>query len=314
MLYENLSAVDLNLLVALDALLAERNVSRAAARIGLSQPAMSRALSRIRDLLDDPVLVRAGREMVPTSRALAARAPLHQALDAVRRTLEPASEFEPAESSRSFSLSCIDTTQVILLPGLVDALSRTAPGVTLETRPLLVAGDIYRSLAAGELDLAIGRFDATPTGIRREPLYTDRIVCLVRQGHPRIRSRITLKQYLAEAHLAAEPVARADLPFTVEALLEKRGLQRRVAVKVSSFAVAPLIVSRTDLVCTAMERMIAPFRKGLGLRALAPPIDLGAIELQLCWHERVQQDPAHRWLRETILELFREGGAGASRS
>jgi DNA-binding transcriptional LysR family regulator len=278
MLYENLSAVDLNLLIALDALLAERSVSRAAARVGLSQPAMSRALSRLRDLLDDPVLVRAGREMVPTSRALAARAPLHEALDAVRRTLEPASDFEPAESTRSFSLSCIDTTQVTVLPGLVEALSRSAPGVALETRPLPAAGDTYRGLAAGELDLAIGRFDAAPTGIHQEPLYTDRIVCLVRRGHPRVRSRVTLKQYLAEAHLAAEPVARPELPFTVEALLEKRGLQRRVVAKVSSFAIAPLIVSRTDLVCTALERMIAPFRQGLALRTLAPPIELGEID------------------------------------
>jgi DNA-binding transcriptional LysR family regulator len=247
--------------------------------------------------------------MVPTSRALAARAPLHQALDAVRRTLEPSLEFEPAESTRSFSLSCIDVTQVIVLPPLLDALIRDTPGISVEARPLPTAGDTFRGLAAGELDLAIGRFDALPAGISQAPLYADRIVCLVRRDHPRIRGRITLKQYLAESHLAAEPMARADLPFTVETLLEKRGLSRRVAAKVANHAIAPFIVSQTDLVCTATERMISPFKAGLKLRALAPPLEFDELELQLIWHERVEQDPAHRWLRETMLGLFRSGVA-----
>jgi DNA-binding transcriptional LysR family regulator len=304
MRFENLSTVDLNLLVALDALLDERNVSRAALRVGLSQPAMSRTLARLRDLLEDPVLVRSGREMVPTARALEARAPLHQALDAIRRTLEPTSGFEPARSSRSFSLSCIDTTQVVVLPRLLDHLTRHSPGISVETRPTTSAGDTFRSLATGELDLAIGRFDGAPTGIRQQALYTDRLVCLVRRDHPRIKRRISMSQYLKEAHLAAEPVARADMPFTVESLLEKQGLSRRVAAKVSNHAIAPLIVSQTDLVCTALERMIAPFAKGLGLRVMKPPIELGELELQLIWHERVHQDPAHGWLRDTLLELF----------
>jgi DNA-binding transcriptional LysR family regulator len=313
MLYENLSAVDLNLLVALDALLAERNVSRAAQRVGLSQPAMSRALARLRDLLDDPILLRSGREMVPTARALGARAPLHQALDGVRRVLEPASEFEPAESTRGFSLSCIDTTQVIVLPRLVEALSRESPGIRVDVRPLPSSGDVFRSLGSGELDLAIGRFDSTPRNIQRTPLYRDRVVCLLRKGHPRIRNRISLSQYVAEAHLAAEPVVRADLPTTVDALLEQRGLSRRIALKVSNHAIAPLIVSQTDLVCTATERMIAPFATGLKLQSLKLPVEFGELELELCWHDRVHDDPAHRWLRGKILQLFgaKRGGEAA---
>jgi DNA-binding transcriptional LysR family regulator len=302
--YENLASVDLNLLVAFDALLAERNVSRAAARIGISQPAMSRALARLRELLDDPVLVRTGREMVPTTRALASRAPLHQALDAVRRTLEPSADFEPTRSTRSFSVACIDTTAVIVLPPLLDFLSRETPGISLDVRPLLTAGDTFRSLAGGELDLAIGRIELPPAGIHRSPLYADRVVCLVRKDHPRIRGRMTLEQYLAEAHVAAEPMARADLPFTVETLLGRRGLTRRVAAKVANHAIAPLIVCQTDLVCTATERMIAPFASGLKLRALAPPIEFEDLGLHLVWHERVQRDPAHRWLREKIQGLF----------
>ncbi len=310
----NLSAVDLNLLVALDALLQEQSVSRAALRVGLSQPAMSRALSRLRGLLEDPVLVRSGREMVPTSRALATRAPLHQALEAIRRTLEPSSQFEPARSTRSFSLSCIDITQVVVLPRLLEALSRTAPEVSLVTAPPLSVGDTFRNLATGELDLAIGRFIRAPTGIRQTPLYSDRLVCLARENHPRIRRRISLKQYLRESHLAAEPVVRADLPFTVEALLEERGLRRHVVAQVSSLAIAPLIVAQTDLICTALERMMAPFVAGLGLRVLVPPIEFGNVELQLIWHERVQRDPPHRWLRETLFDLFNVEAAEASAS
>lgn len=306
---ENLSAIDLNLLVALDALLAERSVTRAAARVGLSQPAMSRALSRLRDLLDDPVLVRSGREMVPTSRALEASVPLHRALDAVRRVVEPSPGFAPAESTRSFSLSCIDTTQVIVLPHLIETLAGDAPRVSLETRSHASSADAFRSLGAGELDLAIGSFERVPTGIRQVPLYTDRVVCLARRGHPRVGSRITLEQYASEAHLAAEPVARADLPLTVEALLAKHGLTRRIAVKVTNHAIAPLIVSRTDLLCTATERMIRPFAAALSLRVLKLPIEFGELELQLIWHDRLHRDAAHRWLREEILGPFRDGRA-----
>ena len=301
----HLSGVDLNLLVALEALLAEQNVTRAASLVGLSQPAMSRALGRLRDLLDDPILVRAGQSMVPTARALATREPLRRALEAVRRTLEPAAHFDPRTTTRSFALSCLDTTQVVLLPQLIPLLGREAPGLDLVTRPMASPRETLQQLSLGDLDLTIGSFAAPLPGVRSERLYTDRLICLVRRGHPRIRRRLTLERYLSEAHVSGETVSRAELPFTIEAILEALGHERRVACTVANLAMAPFVVSTTDLVCTAVEQSIAPFVSGLGLRALAPPFAVPELEIRLFWHERSENDAGHRWLREALLTLFK---------
>ncbi|MBW2268889.1 MAG: LysR family transcriptional regulator [Deltaproteobacteria bacterium] len=304
--------MDLNLLVALEALLAERNVTRAAARVGLSQPAMSRALGRLRELLEDPILIRSGHRMVPTARALAAEEPLERALEAIGAALAPEPEFDPARTRRSFAMGCLDTTQVVVLPRLLERLAREAPGLDVETRSLVSNRETVAELAVGQLDLAIGRFDATPPGFHSAPLYSDRVVCLVRRGHPRIRRHLSLKRYLAEAHLATETVSHSDLPFTVEALLAQQGYARRVACTIGSLATAPLIVSRTDLVCTAVSRTIEPFAKGLGVRTFPPPFDAPAIELRVVWHERAVGDRGHAWLRATLLDLFGTQSGGTS--
>jgi DNA-binding transcriptional LysR family regulator len=286
MRFENLHGIDLNLLVALDALLRERSVTRAASQVGLSQPAMSRALARLRDLFDDPILVRAGHAMVPTPRALAALVPLGDSLEAIRRTLEPPGDFDPLSARRTFVLGALDTTQAALLPRLLDRIGETAPGVSVLTRPLHAAEETFAQLASGERDLVIGRFASPPDGIRQALLYQDRIVCLVREGHPRVRGRLTLKRYLAEAHLAAESVSSVERPFTVDGLLAEQGLTRHVACTVENLAIAPLVVARTDLLCSAPGQTIAPFAEGLGLRMLPPPFSAPGFDLQLAWHER----------------------------
>ena len=301
----NLAAIDLNLLVALQALLQERSVTRAARTVGLSQPAMSRALGRLRDLFEDPILVRSGHEMVPTPRALAVIGPLEDSLEAVRKTLQPPESFDPRTSSRSFALGAIDTTQVAVLPRLLGHIEREAPGVEVMTRPLAPAAETFQQLAMGERDLAIGRFPDTPGGIKSELLYRDRMVCLVRDGHPRVRRKLTLKRYVAEAHLAALTVAPSETPFTIEDLLASQGLKRRVVCTVENLAVAPLVVSRTDLICTATEETISPFASGLGVRILDPPFAVPSLDLHVAWHERNQHDGGHIWLREALLGLFR---------
>ncbi len=306
---EHLGGIDLNLLVALDALLRECSVTRAAAQVGLSQPAMSRALARLRDLFDDPILVRSGHRMVPTPRALAAAVPLGNSLEAIRRTLEPPGEFDPLSAQRAFVICALDTTQVVLLPRLLDHIGMAAPGVEVSTRPLHSAGETFGQLASGHRDLAIGRFESPPDGIRLALLYRDRIVCLVRVGHPRVRGRLTLKRYLAEAHLAAESVTPVERPFTVDGLLAQQGHTRRVACTVENLAIAPLVVARTDLICSAPARTIAPFSEGLGVRMLTPPFPAPGFDLHLAWHERSQNDAGHTWLRESVLRLFaRERG------
>ena len=184
----HLSGVDLNLLVALDALLRRRSVTRAAAEVGLSQPAMSRVLARLRDLFDDPILVRAGHTMVPTARALAVAAPLGRSLEAIRRTLEPPAEFDPSTARREFILSAVETTQAFVLPRLLEHLGKEAPAVEVTTGPLRSTREAFAQLASADRDLAIGRFESPPDGIRSKILYRDQIVCLVRRGHPRVRA------------------------------------------------------------------------------------------------------------------------------
>lgn len=306
MRHTHLSEVDLNLLVALDALLRERSVTRAAAQVGLSQPAMSRALARLRDLFDDPILVRSGHSMVPTPRALAAVAPLGSTLEAIRRTLDPAGDFDPSTAQRAFVLSAQDTTQAVVLPRLLERIGQAAPGVEVSTGPLRFNHEAFAQLASGERHLAIGRFQSPPDGIRRALLYHDRIVCLVRKGHPRVRGRLTMKRYLAESHLAAESFTPIERPFTVESLLSERGLTRRVACTVENLAMAPFVVARTDLICSAPGETIAPFAAGLGVRILAPPFEAPEFDLHLAWHERNDRDDGHAWLRETVLDLFRD--------
>ena len=300
----NLSAIDLNLLVALDALLRECSVTRAADIVGLSQPAMSRALGRLRDVFDDPLLVRAGHAMVPTPRAHALAEPLGDALDAVRRTFEPTGAFDPQTAERSFLVSAVDTTQSVVLPPLLDHLAREAPGVEVATAPLRASSETFAQLASGRLDLAIGRFESPPDGMRRALLYSDTIVCLVRRDHPRVRGRLSMKRYLAESHLSASPVSPAEVPYTIEGLLTEQGLARRVACTVENLAIAPLVVARTDLVCSAPSRTIAPFARGLALRTLAPPFAAPGFDLHLAWHERNDRDAGHRWLREALTSLF----------
>lgn len=302
----NIAGVDLNLLVALDALLRERSVSRAARVVGLSQPAMSRALGRLRDLFDDPLLVRAGHGMVATPQALALSEPLAAALQAIRRTLAPSGEFTPATTRRSFRIGGTDTTQAVVLPPLLERFGRVAPGVAVSTMPLRSPRETFERLAHAEWDLAIGSFADAPDGIRTAPLFRDRIVCLVRVDHPRVRDTLGLDEYLAESHLSIEPATPDDQPFTIEALLRERDLERRVVSRLENVAMAPFVVARTDLVCTAPRRTIAPFAEGLGLRVLEPPFEAPPFDLALAWHASVEADPANVWLRGSIASLFED--------
>lgn len=305
----HLASIDLNLLVALDALLRKRSVTLAAAEVGLSQPAMSRALGRLRDLFEDPLLVRTGHAMVPTPRASSLEAPLGEALAGIRKTLEPAGAFDPRRAQRSFVLSALDTTQAVVLPPLLEYLRREAPGVEVSTAPIQSTAELFGQLALGERDLAIGRFESTLEGIRRTPLYRDRMVCVARRDHPRIRGRLTMKRYLAESHLAAETVSALERPFTVDGLLAARGLRRRVVCTVENLAMAPFVVARTDLLCTAPRATLEPFARGLGVRLLKPPFDAPAFDLDLVWHQRSAEDAGHRWLRGALSSIFRRASS-----
>lgn len=293
--------LDANLVLALHALLRERSVSRAAARMGLGQPAMSHALKRLRERLDDPLLVRGdGRLMQLTPRAVELADLAEQGVEAIARVFAPPAKFDPATCSRRFRVAASDAMIVNVLPGLLARLAQEAPGVDLElptTGPSVAA-----ALEEGRLDLAIGRWDLAPLGLRRRMLYRERLVSVVRADHPRVGEALDLTTYLALSHILVAP--RGTPHGVVDTALGELGHQRRIAVVLHSFVAAMIVTAASDLVLTLPRRVAEQLRGRLALRLLPPPLALDPFELHLVWHERDHHDPAHRWLRGLVASVL----------
>ena len=308
--HDDLRDLDLNLLVVLDALLAERHVTRAAARIGRSQPACSHALARLRRLLDDPLLVRGrGGAMVPTARALALAPALRQALGAIAVALRGDAAFDPATARRSFRIATGDYAELVLLPALAARLGRDAPGIDLWIAPAAASREeLVSDLAEGRVDLVLAppRRD-WPGGIYDRRLFDEHFRCVVRRGHPIAKQRLTLARYCALGHLLVAP--RATAGSFVDDALAAIGRQRRVVVAVPHFLVAPHVLVETDLIATLAARIVGHFRGPLGLAELAPPLDLPGFTISMTWHERAHHDPGQRWLRDQLLAVAAAAGA-----
>ena len=297
----NLASLDLNMLVALDALLLEANVSRAAMRIGLSQPATSHALQRLRDILGDPLLVRVGARMELTPRAQALRAPLAQALDQVRGLFMP-DDFDAARSERRFRLMMPDLAVELLMPPLMKRLDAAAPGVRIDVVPWRGPA-IFTAEFARTIDIVISIGDAFK-GFHRQLLYTDADALAVRHGHPagaRLKDKDT---FLKARHVAV--VIRGQSEDLIDTWLQTKKLERRIALVVPSYIEALHVAARTDLVAFVPRRLIAALSKQLSLVTVFPPIDPGIDEQFMFYPTRVQMDPGSIWLRSIMLEIGRE--------
>jgi DNA-binding transcriptional LysR family regulator len=297
----NLKSLDLNLLVALDALLLEANVSRAAMRIGLSQPATSHALQRLRDLIGDPLLVRVGPRMELTPRAQALRGPLTQALDQVRGLFIP-DDFDAASSERQFRLMMPDLAVELLMPLLMEKIARLAPNVRLDVVPWRGPA-IFSAEFARTIDLVISIGDAFK-GFHRQLLYTDRDMLAVRRGHPTGVKLSRRDVFLKARHIAV--IIRGQNADLIDDWLRPKGIERRVALVVPGYIEALHIVARTDLVAFVPSRLIAALAKPLALKAVTPPLDPGIDEQFMFYPTRAQFDPGSIWLRKLMLETGRE--------
>ena len=297
----NLNSLDLNLLVALDALLRDASVSRAAMRLNLSQPATSHALQRLRDLIGDPLLVRNGARMELTPRAQALRSPLAQALDQVR-TLFVSDEFDAARSERHFRLMMPDLAVELLMPPLMEKVTRLAPNVTIDVVPWR-SSTIFTPDFARTIDLVISIGNSFK-GFHRQRLYTDLDALAVRRGHPagaKLRKR--------EAFVAARPVAviiRGHHEDLIDTWLRTKGIERRIALVVPGYIEALHVTARTDLVAFVPRRLIAALSKQLSLMTVTPPLDPGIDEQHMFYPTRAQMDPGSIWLRKLMLETGRE--------
>lgn len=303
----NLGAVDLNLLTVLEALLAERNVTRAAVRVGLSQPATSHALARLRVMFDDPLLERAGSRMKPTARAEALEPRVAAALAAVRGVLGPPSAFEPRKARGVLRLASSDFLQVMILPALIDRLAAEAPLIDVVIHP--TAHLVQSGLVAGELDFALAPMRGATSALGSEPLFSDQFVSVVRKGHPLLRGRMTVERFAAAQHAFTAPAGTSG--GIVDQALAARGISRRVMLQAAQFLVTPFIVASTDLVITLPKRVAALFARRLPLVSFKPPLELEPFTISLIWHPRSERDPLQSYLRRTLIDVGKRAAKAA---
>lgn len=296
----HLANVDLNLLVVFDALVAEGHATRAAERIGLTQPAVSHALNRLRALFGDPLFVRSPRGMMPTPLAQDIAPSVRSILEQVEGVLLGGRTFDPMESTRQFVLGLSDYAAFVLLPRLTARLDREAPGVSLVVR------NTSRSIGLPMLDdaaveLIAGNFPEPPTHMREELLYEEDFICVGRGDHSALGGTIDLDRYLALRHLQVS--MKGNPRGYVDAVLAEKGLKRIVAVTVGHFLMAPMLVDASDLVATEPRRLFAPLAGRLPLKLFPPPIDIPPFRVVQTWHARHDADPGHQWLRRVLREV-----------
>lgn len=301
----SLRQLDLNLLVVFDVLMQERNVSKAAARIFLSQPAMSNALKRLRRMLDDPILVRTAQGMEPTPRSRALEGPIRSLLAEVVWQLETRSAFDPASTQDHFLIATTDYSENIVLPPLTGLFAEQAPNAVLETRPL--GPELpEQALERREITLVLGVEDyMAPTArLKSRPWISDRLVCLV---HPQRKNnpgqRISLKQFLDARHVYPSPLGvKTNI---VDTWLAQRGHSRKIAVTTRSYLAAALIVQNTDYVLSLPERVGRTMSQLFGLRILQPPRGFPGFRLNIIWHPLYENEPSLQWLLQQMDVLAR---------
>ncbi len=289
-----LADVDLNLLLALDALLRERSVTRAGAALGLSQPATSHALAKLRELFGDELLVRRNHDMEPTALAESLIAPLRDLLGDVEELLWRSRTFDPATADRELAIAMTDFVEATLVPGM---LARLPLGGRLRLRLRPLGGGLpERALADGELDLAIGTMLAPPAAMRVATLYRETFLGIVRRGHPCLDAPMTPAAYAALDHLLI--TAPGDGPGVVDTALAAHGLRRSVMLKTPHFLAVASLVAASDLVCTLPARIARGAAASHAVVAFEPPVELPGFDVAMYWHPRRERDPAVRWLRE----------------
>lgn len=290
--------LDFNLLKALDVLLDERNVTRAAERLALTQPAVSGMLTRLRESFDDPLFVRAQRGMVPTTRALALAEPVKRLLSDIESLLQPQA-FDPATARMTVTLASTDYALRAVVVPFLSAVREQAPNIRVAVQPV----DNQALLAQfdrGEVDLALVTPDVTGHGLHAHALFEERYVCVMRAGHPDATAEaLTLERFCALDHVLVSPAGGAFHGVTDEALA-RVGKTRRVTVSVTSFLVLPEILKVSDLIAVVPRRLVLD-RDDLII--MEPPLPIQGFGKSVAWHERTHRDPGHQWLRSLLIEV-----------
>jgi DNA-binding transcriptional LysR family regulator len=301
----NLSRVDLNLLVHLDALLAERSVTRAAARVGLSQSAMSHNLARLRDLFSDELLTRGPEGLRPTPRALALVEPVRIALAQIQVLVSRDEAFDPRTAERTFSVGLPDSMEILIVPSLLAYLREVAPGIHLRLHNI-DSSKLLDDLDADRVDLAVGYgvFAQGQAHHKRRLLFTETYLCMFNAERTGITASISLDDYLRLPHVLTS--LRPGERGVVDDALEKLGLRRTVVLTTPRFLAVPSLVARAPVVVTMHARLARFFAAELGLSLSLPPVELPDMAVSLLWHASYDHDPAHAWLRQMMVRLVAE--------
>lgn len=293
--------VDLELLGLFDHLLREKHLTRAALRAGVSQPAMSRALVRLRDAFGDPLFVRAPRGMTPTARAEALEPEVRDLLARARALLRPTA-FDPARVERTFVLGTTDFLEVEVIPRLARRLAAEAPRASVSMRPF--TSDSLSDLSIGRLDLVVTAKAVVPTELFAQTILEDELACAVRSDHPSVRRKPSVDAYAALSHVLIAP--RGDPGSAVDTALAKLGKSRHVALRTASFFGAARAVAETDLIVTAPLHVLRGLSDVFGLRIVPAPVEIARVSIQQIWHGRSHTDPAHAWFRELLRRCAAE--------
>jgi molybdate transport repressor ModE-like protein len=298
----HLNALDLNLVKILDALLEERSVSAAGRRIGLSQPAASHALRRLRDLLGDPLIVPNHGGSTLTPRAEDLREPVKRALAALEETFQPPAGFVAKTARRVFRIASTDFVGLIVVPKIWPLIAREAPGVDVDIRTTGLVSN-FDALRSGSLDLALAVIKAVPRDIAFEHLFKDRLILVIRDGHPLLTGELTLERLAEFPAVLVAPAGDSRRGY-VDSLLAARGLRRRVAVTVPQFLLAPHLLLRSDLTLVLPRRVAEVGAAPLGLVLRELPTEVSSFNAGMVWHKRLDNDPALIWLRDLIRRAF----------
>jgi DNA-binding transcriptional LysR family regulator len=309
----NLHRIDLNLLVYLDTLLRERNVTQAAQQLNLSQPAMSNGLRRLRTLFDDPLLVRTSEGMVPTERALELEPLVRDALSRIDQAVQPRSEFRPESADGVFRIMASDYAESTLFPAVLGALREQAPGVTLD---IMTPSDVsFLDVERGKVDMVINRFDTMPQSFHQVPLWKDSFSCLLSPNHP-VLEDFTLDNYLKADHVWVSKtgmgVGVGVNPDDVQRLgwvdlaLNKLGRKRQIRVFTRHYQAAMTLAEHNDLIVTLPTRAALLKRDNPRLVRRDPPLEIPLLELKMAWSPLLQHNPGNRWLRRLITATARD--------
>lgn len=306
----NISRVDLNLLVYLDVLLRECNVTRAAEELGISQPAMSNSLRRLRDLFGDPILVRTSDGMTPTDRALELQSMVRKVLSAAEQVILPKTEFEPLASNRIFRIMASDYTESTLLPVLLRQLRQQAPNIRLD---IMTPSDVsFHDVERGKVDMVINRFDSLPQSFHQVHLWDDSFSCVMSANNP-VKDKWSLESYLSSKHVWVSKtgmgVGVGMTPDDVQRLgwvdeaLSKQGVKRDISLFTRHYQAALLLAEQDDLIVTIPSMSAKSIANSSKVVILDPPFEIERMRLKMVWSPLLQHDPGHKWLRQLIKSV-----------